>query len=77
MKTSMYDNRQNVFELQTALRELWQRDIILTLINPDGVFGEETIVAVKEAQNFFGLPETGEADLDTWELIFNTYFEGF
>ena len=77
MKTSMYDSRQNVFELQTALRELWQRDIILTLINPDGFFGDETVIAVKEAQKFFGLPESGEADSDTWELIFNSYFERF
>ena len=73
MKTSMYNHEQNVHELQTALRGLWQNDKILTLINPDGVFGPKTVVAVTEAQNFFGLPETGEADFETWKLIFDTY----
>ncbi len=74
MTTSIYDHERNVFELQTALRDLWQKDKILTLINPDGFFGPETTIAVIEAQNFFGLPETGEADTDTWELIFESYF---
>lgn len=76
MKTSIYDREQNIYELQAALREMWQNDKILTIINPDGVYGKETVVAVAEAQRFFGLPETGEADYDTWELIFESYFDG-
>ena len=76
MKTSIYDREQNIYELQTALRAMWQDDKILTIINPDGVFGSETTIAVKEAQLFFGLPQTGDADYDTWELIFESYFDG-
>lgn len=74
MKTSIYDNEQNVFELQTALKMLWQADKILTLTNPDGKFGPGTTFAVTEAQRFFGIPQTGEVDIETWELLFNNYF---
>lgn len=75
MTTSIYDNRQNIFELQTALRKLQRTHKALPLINPDGYFGEETTLAVIAAQEFFGLPQTGEADYETWRLLFETYFE--
>lgn len=71
MKTSIYDNFQNTYELQTALRHLWSTDKIPTLINPDGVYGHETTVAVMDAQRFFGLPQTGKVDLETWVLLFD------
>lgn len=70
MKTSMYDNGQNVYELQTALRRLWETDKVIPLINPDGYYGPETAAAVIAAQRFFGIPQTGEADLETWRLLF-------
>ena len=73
--TSIYDNEQNVFELQTALRALRQTHKVMPLINPDGYFGEETTAAVISAQEFFGLPQTGEADFETWTLLFENYFE--
>lgn len=72
--TSIYDNEQNVFELQTALRALRQTNRGMPLINPDGYFGEETAAAVISAQKFFGLPQTGEADFETWTLLFENYF---
>lgn len=72
MKTSMYDHRQNVFEIQSALRALWNIHAIATLINPDGSFGSETARAVEEAQRYFGLPPTGIVDLETWQLLFST-----
>lgn len=75
MTTSIYDNEQNIFELQTALRALRQTHKSLPLINPDGYFGEETTAAVIAAQEFYGLPQTGEADFETWRLLFENYFE--
>ncbi len=72
MKTSMYDHRQNVFEIQSALRALWNIDAIATLINPNGSFGSETTRAVEEAQRYFGIPQTGIVDLETWQLLFST-----
>lgn len=71
MTTSMYDNVQNVYELQNALRHLWSTDKIVSLINPDGFYGPETTVAVADAQRFFGIPQTGNVDLETWSLLFN------
>ena len=48
--TSIYDNEQNVFELQAALRALRQTNKIMPLINPDGYFGTETTAAVISAE---------------------------
>lgn len=76
MRTSVYDNAQNVFEVQTALRRLRETHKALPLINPDGVFGPETTEAVLLAQEFFSLPRTGEVDFDTWEVLFDHYFNG-
>lgn len=73
MTTSIYDHEQNVFELQTALRQLSRITGLVPLINPDGFFGEETVAAVIAAQEFFGIPQTGEADVETWTLLFENY----
>lgn len=75
MTTSIYDNEQNVFELQTALRALRRTHKNLPLINPDGFFGVETTEAVILAQEFFGIPQTGEVDFETWTLLFEHYFD--
>lgn len=72
--TSIYDNPQNVYELQTALRFLRQTHKVMPLINPDGIYGAETTAAVAEAQRFFGLSPTGRADFETWRLLFENYF---
>lgn len=73
MKTSMYDDNRNVYELQTALRHMHSSHKPVPLINPDGYFGKETTEAVIAAQRFFGIPQTGEADLETWNLLFDNY----
>lgn len=73
MTSSIYDNEQNVFELQTALRNLRQTLKTIPLINPDGFFGTETTKAVFAAQKFFGLPQTGIVDYETWQIIFENY----
>ncbi len=71
--TSIYDNEQNVFELQSALRQLRRTHKALPLINPDGIFGEETTLAVISAQKYFGIPQTGEVDFETWTLLFEDF----
>lgn len=74
VKTSIYDNVQNIFELQSALRRLQTTNKSMPLINPDGLFGAETVAAVIAAQEFFGIPQTGAADYETWRLLFDNYF---
>lgn len=45
----------------------------LELIAINGVFDRRTEQAVKAFQRFYGLPETGFVDEDTWNLIFKIY----
>lgn len=67
--TSIYNGRQNIFELQSMLREIsFKYDI--PLINPDSIFGSETTKAVKAVQKLSGIPETGDVDFLTWTTIF-------
>lgn len=39
----------------------------------DGVYGEDTVNAVRVFQQFYGLPETGVVDRDTWNKIREIY----
>lgn len=39
----------------------------------DGIFGPATRDAVLAAQRWFGLPETGEVDADTWDEIYDQF----
>lgn len=45
------------------------------LVSPpiDGVYGESTAQAVRQYQQYYGLPVTGEVDLQTWVSITGTY----
>ena len=68
MKHNIYDNRQNVLELQSFLRanHLLEGGII---INPDGIFDSATTEAVKLFQQQNGLEITGAVNYPTWELL--------
>lgn len=66
---SIYDKKQNIFELQVMLRRIHFADGTVDLINPDGLFGTETRDAVVQAQRIAGLSETGRVDLETWSAI--------
>ncbi len=51
---------------------LLQRMLITTTgaaIAPDGTYGPDTVVAITNFQKLFGLPETGEADHETRQLL--------
>lgn len=69
MRTSIYDSRQNIFELQSMLREISRLNNAVLLINPDSLFGPETTQAVKQIQQIAGIPVTGKVDLLTWNTI--------
>ncbi len=45
----------------------------LEIIPINGVFDQRTEQAVKAFQRFYGLPETGFVDEETWNLIFKIY----
>ena len=42
-------------------------------LSVDGIFGTTTKDAVLAAQRYFGLPETGIVNADTWEEIYDQY----
>lgn len=67
--TVIYDHENNIFELQTMLRKISRMHENVPLINPDGIYGNETANAVLQVQKIAGLPASGEVDLDTWRII--------
>lgn len=72
--TDLTDKNSAVFELQSALRHMSkENDRIRPILTPDGIYGEETKLAVKSFQKFVGIPETGIVDCDTWEAVFGKY----
>ena len=44
-------------------------------VDPTGVYGPRTAASVTAFQRFFGLPETGEADRDTWRKLAEVYYD--
>ena len=71
--TNIYDEQNNIWELQTFLRDFSRVEEGAPLINPDGIFGPETVAAVRFAQNRLGLEVSGAADFATWEALFTSF----
>ena len=65
--------RQHTAELQQYLYTISYFDKRIPQILPDGFYGENTENAVRIFQKEYGLPETGEADYQTWDKIVNVY----
>lgn len=66
---------QNVAELQRYLREISMNGAAVRPVIPDGVYSPHTAAAVSDFQRIKGIPETGETDRATWELILDTYYD--
>lgn len=64
---------QAIFNLQRYLRQLSRFDSDIPSVDEDGIFGEETRVALEAFQEKYGLPVTGTADATTWARLFNEY----
>lgn len=71
MKYNMYDTHRNIFEAETFLRANHRLEGG-TLVNPDGIFEENTEEAVLLFQRQNGLPQTGVIDFTTWTLLVET-----
>lgn len=67
------DESANIYELQEFLSYISEYIKGIPKIFPDGIYGPETSEAVRAFQAKFGLPQTGEADLDTWTAVVETY----
>ncbi len=75
MEASMKDTRSHIYEMQYYLRVIQIALGESNLLNPDGIYGEETTEAVKQFQQEFGLPVTGTADTATWDKIYQEYLK--
>lgn len=64
---------QPVRSLQTMLRILAEDDPRQPTVVPDGIYGPNTTQAVSAFQRRNGLPVTGVADQNTWEMIVQDY----
>ncbi len=59
--------------LQTMLRTIARAEPAVPSVVPDGVFGADTERAVRCVQRMCGLPESGEADRETWRAVCRMY----
>lgn len=59
--------------MQEYLRFISKNIEEIDSVIPDGIFGKETEKAVFSFQRYFDLPETGEIDYATWEMIVFVY----
>ena len=57
---------QPIRSLQTMLRTIAHVDETLLKLVPDGIYGPNTVQAVREFQRQNALPVTGETDNATW-----------
>ena len=72
----MYPDEINtiaVRNLQRYLRRLSYENSGIRPVPVDGIFDTETEEALIEFQRAYGLPATGRADRETWELLYAEY----
>ncbi len=67
------DENQNVRLMQEYLSVISTRYPTIPSVEPDGIFGGNTELAVQRFQQTTGLPATGVIDVTTWERIVEVY----
>lgn len=67
------DRGSSVRQLQYMLSVLSEFIPQIPLVQIDGIFGPSTKNAVLSAQRYFGLPQTGAVDEDTWDLVYDQF----
>ncbi len=67
------DRGQSVRQLQYMLSIISEFISAFPLLEIDGIYGPSTREAVISAQQYFGLPETGAVDEDTWDYIYDQF----
>ncbi len=70
---AIQNNSNDVYEIQNYLRKIQLANNEENLINPDGIYGNETVEAVMEYQIRNNIPATGRVDSFTWENIYRDY----
>ena len=62
-----------VEQVQTMLQVIAESDGDVPMIRVDGVYGPQTVAAVKAVQRLSGLPETGYVGPLTWNATVNLF----
>ena len=62
-----------VRQLQEQLNLIGEYYSAIRVLEPDGIYGENTSNAVKTFQRIFDMPQTGIVDFATWYQISNKY----
>ncbi|MDE5620646.1 MAG: peptidoglycan-binding protein [Ruminococcus sp.] len=65
--------KQHIMELQTYLNAISFVNGHIPSLVPDGIYGKETIFAVRMFQREYGLSETGNTDPVTWNKVVSVY----
>ncbi len=71
----MAEPSKEVYELQYMLRKIAQVMGDIPLVNPDGIYGDDTREAVRIFQEQNELAANGEVNKETWDAIFEQYKE--
>ena len=66
-------SREEVLNLQRYLRQLAFFEEAIKMPPVDGIFESDTEEALRNFQESRGLPVTGNADRNTWELLYEAY----
>lgn len=72
---SQAQHRNNIKEFQEYLYAISFYNNNIMRVIPDGIFGRETILAVKSFQKEYGLEVTGEVNRTTWDMAVKVYRE--
>ena len=64
---------QPIRSLQTMLRVLAENDDQYKVLIPDGIYGPDTMEAVRTFQRIGNLPITGITDQATWDAVVEAY----
>lgn len=62
-----------IYNMQEFLRVIAMFDSDIPVLIPDGIFGTQTETVVRIFQKKYDLPETGEVDNNTWDMIIEVY----
>ncbi len=67
------NEREAIQNLQRYLRRLYYSEPSIPQPPVDGIFDRATEESLRAFQRSRGLPETGQADQKTWEMLFGAY----
>ncbi len=74
MPTNPFE-KEAITNLQRYLYQLSFTDPRIPPVPVDGVYGENTVRAIRAFQQAAGLPPTGQVDQETWDIIYLAYLE--